>query len=157
MESIDNKENEKQLQIIIRHKELVIEGAKTLSKRLMEQGETDLAIQLLKNSYDHDNSKFSGIEWVYLKRDEEFLKIAHIQHITTNPHHPEYYPGGIKDMPPARLAEFVCDIYARSSEFGTDLRNWLKETALKRYNFSAQGKTYKAIKKFVDLLLEDPF
>jgi len=51
----------------------------------------------------------------------------------------------------------VCDWKARSTEFGSDLRVWIKEDASNKYGFSLKSSIYKKIKKFVELLLEDKF
>jgi hypothetical protein len=59
-------------------------------------------------------------------------------------------------MPPDAIAEMVCDWYARSQEMGTDLRAWIKEEALKRYDIPPTGRVAKLVKKFVDLLLDPP-
>ena len=149
----------KHLQALKRHINLVIDAAQLLGERLIEQGEVDLGINLIKNSFLHDNSKFKGIEWNYLNRDTEDgekLKLAHLQHVSTNEHHPEYW-GNINDMPEVYLAELTCDWYSRGQEQGTDLREWIKTEATERFDFSPQGKAYKLIKKFVDLLLDEPF
>ena len=120
-------------------------------------------MQLIANSQIHDNSKIQpGIEWQYLRDDlkdkePELFKAAHLQHVTNNPHHPEFWPNGVKDMPPVYVAEMVCDWHARSSEFGSALREWVKEKASKRFGFTVQGHTYKLIKKYLDLLLDTPF
>ena len=52
-------------------------------------------------------------------------------HAETNPHHPEYWHG-IENMPKVYIAEMVCDWYARSNEFGSDLREWVKDKATKK-------------------------
>lgn len=109
----------------------------------------------------HDNSKFRGGEWEYLNdvtknsKPELFDAIVK-EHCESNPHHPEYW-GNIQSMPTVYLAEMVCDWKARSDEFGTDLRIWVKESAAKRWSFSLQGRVYREIKEFLDLLLDKKF
>src|SRR5450755_1045681 len=80
----------------------------------------------------HDASKFHGIEWEYLHKTGEVpadrLQLAVEHHRRTNEHHPEYW-GGIDNMPEIFVAEMVCDWYARSQEFGTDLRVWIRGQA----------------------------
>ncbi len=123
---------------------------------------------MIANGQIHDNSKFYGIEWEYLndgswpfsEENEERMngfKIAIKEHLTKNPHHPEYWTGGIDEMPRLYLAEFICDTKSRSSEFGSDYMEWLKEKATKKFKFSLHGKVYKELKYFVDILLEDKF
>ena len=144
---------------VLRHIKNVQEAAKLLGERLIDRGEKDLGRILIANSMIHDNSKFFGIEWEYMSAEEtnkEKLQLAVLQHVTTNPHHPEYW-GDIKDMPRIYLAEMVCDWHARSVEFGTDLRDWIKNAALEKYGITTQTKVYKTIKEFVDLLLDNPF
>ena len=60
-------------------------------------------------------------------------------------------------MNDAQIAEMVCDWYARQSEMGTDFRSFIRIDAPKRWGFSIRSKTYRTIKKFVDLLLDPVF
>jgi len=115
----------KRLKNILRHIKLVQDAAQILGDRLIEKGKSDIAKMLIANSFIHDNSKFYGIEWEYLTNDDDVskdkLEIAISHHVSINPHHPEYW-GGVENMPIVFIAEMVCDLYARSIEFGTDLR-----------------------------------
>jgi len=154
-------ENVKHLDNLLRHIKLVQDACNVIGNKLIDQGEVEFGKNLIANGLLHDNSKFYGIEWDFLHRiDEEVskdkLQMAIHQHVTTNKHHPEYW-GGIGNMPDIYIAEFVADTYARSSEFGSDYRLWLKESASKRFNLSLQSICYKKIKKFTDLLLGKPF
>ena len=122
------------------------------------ESEIQFAYTLMANGLKHDNSKFSGIEKEHLivgNEDTEKLQLAFLQHVMSNDHHPEKW-GNINDMPEIYLAEIACDWFARSNEAGTDLRQWIKEEAVPKYNMSQQGKAYRLIKKYVDLLLNDP-
>ena len=152
-----NEIKQKHLRSLLRHIKLVQDACQLLGERLIEIGHEEFGIILIKNSLSHDQTKLMGIEWDYLVRDEdpEKLALAVRQHWTSNPHHPEYW-GNINDMPPIYMAEMVCDCYARSAEFGTDLRGWLKNDATKKFGMSPQGKAYKQIRQYVDLLLDDP-
>lgn len=150
------------LKALIRHIENVKDSCHLLGERLVDKGEEDLGRQLIANSYIHDNSKFFGIEWLYLndetkEKQPALFEAAHLQHITTNLHHPEYWPAGIKSMPRLYVAEMVCDWKSRSSEFGSDLRTWVKDKATKRFGITVQSKEYKEIKGFIDLLLDKGF
>ncbi len=152
---------EKHLTILCRHVENVNRYCKTLGECLIENGETRTGRRLIANGYLHDHSKFQGVEWKYLRPDDkncdkELLKIAINQHVLTNKHHPEYWLG-IQNMPRIYLLEMVCDWTARSSEFGNDLREWIKDKATKKYDMTVQSKTYKEIKGIVDLMLEPLF
>lgn len=153
--------NHTHLRSVIRHITLVQQATQLLGERLIECGEAEFGLALIANGLKHDQSKFHGIEWDFLVRadDEkakEYLGIAWRQHVETNSHHPECW-GGINEMPRIYVAEMVCDCFARSQEMGTDFRKWIKEDASKKYNFSLNGKIYKQIKFFVDLLLDPEF
>lgn len=120
-------------------------------------------VELIANSMIHDYSKFRGLEWKFLRPQEDEPDIASedrmkavIQHHLTNPHHPEYW-AGIDNMPDIHIAEMVCDWHARSIDFGSDLRQWIKDRAMERYGIKPKGKTWRKIKFFLDLLLDKPF
>jgi hypothetical protein len=150
---------------IARHIRNVEDNCLILGEKLIERGEIELGKQLIANGYVHDASKFAGIEFEYMApgapSSEESaklkMKLAVHQHNSTNLHHAEAWPGGIKSMPRVYLCECACDWKARSEEFGTDLRQWINEEATKRYNFTANDPVYKEIMEFVDLLCPKPF
>lgn len=147
-----------------RHIHNVQESGYLLAERLRKRagdGDLELAHELVINIHVHDHSKFKGIEWEYLhdeikESDPEKFKLAWEQHVKTNEHHPEFW-FGISNMPRVFVAEMVCDWKARSSEFATDLREWVKTKATKKFGFTVQGKVYKEIKEFLDLLLDPAF
>ena len=151
---------EEHLDNLIRHLNLVRDACLLLGRRLMAQGRKDFGRLLIARGFAHDASKFHGIEWDYLHAGpdaaEEGLRLAIEQHRRTNPHHPEFW-GGVASMPEICVAEMVCDWYARSQEFGTDLREWIEEEAVKNYGIDSGGEQYRWIRKFVDLLLQDSF
>ena len=154
-------DDEKPVRILVRHIRNVQDECGLLAERLIEQGKKDLARALLANSMLHDNSKFRGAEWDYLGEETkinspEQFKAAVKQHQFTNQHHPEYW-GGIQEMPDVYVAEMVCDWKARSGEFGTDLRDWVKTKATKRWGFTTHGRVYRVIKEYLDLLLDQRF
>ena len=60
-------------------------------------------------------------------------------------------------MPTIFVAEMVADWFARSNEFGTDIKQWVDEITLKRFKLTKKMKKYQEIKKFLGLLLEEPF
>ena len=149
---------------IARHIRNVEDNCLLLGEKLIESGEIDLGRQLIANGMVHDESKFHGIEFEYLSLNNPTeentklkLKMAVNQHRMTNKHHPEAWSGGIKDMPDVYIAEMVCDVKARSEEFGTDLRKWIDEEATKRYKFTMEDKVYKDLMRFVNLLCQTPF
>lgn len=145
---------------LVRHIDLVREACLLLGKRLMEQGRKDFGRNIIARGFKHDVSKFFGIEWDYLHagRDvpKEQLELAIRQHTRTNDHHPEFH-GGINNMAEEPIAEMVCDWYARSQEFGTSLRDWIKQNAIDKFGISLESQQYKWINQFVDILLEDHF
>jgi len=156
--------NHHHLDSVLRHIKLVQEATQLLGKRLIECDEQQFGLALIANGLRHDQSKLQGIEWDFLVRvsndddkAKEYLQIAWRQHVETNPHHPEFWPDGIHHMPRIYIAEMVCDCFARSQELGTDFRRWIKDDASNKYGFSLNGKVYKQMKYFVDLLLEPEF
>jgi hypothetical protein len=150
---------------IVRHIKNVQDNCLLMGKRLVEMGEIDFGKMLIARGFTHDNSKFFGVEWDSmnslqpLQEDKEkyTLKLCIHQHNSTNFHHPEAWPNGIQDMPDIYLAEMVCDIKARSEEFGTSLIEWIDECATKKYGFQKNDEVYKKIINFVNLLCEKPF
>ena len=155
----------KKLFSIVRHIRNVEDAGLLLAERIITAPHAttedhEFARRLIQRLRRHDNSKFEGIEWEFLHREEEdaeLLKIAILQHQQANDHHPEYFVGGISQMNDLQLAEMVCDWKARSTEMGTGLRQYIIERATVRFGFSTKTKIYKTIKKFVDLLLDDEF
>jgi hypothetical protein len=150
---------------LLRHIDHVRSDCLLLGTRLIEGGEEELGLKLIANGQIHDNSKFSGIEWLYLN-DTEFPRVdpdpnremflaALQQHVTTNPHHPEFWGSkGISDMPRLYLAELVADWHSRSSEQGTSLLDWVKDRATQRFKFSTSSRVYKELKELVLTLLD---
>ena len=152
----------KRRKALMRHVDNVRQYCDKLGEILIEKGEESLGHMLIANGFCHDQSKWHGIEWLYLNdetRDSqpELFKAAHLQHVTTNKHHPEAWEGGIHAMDRLHHAEMVCDWAARSSEFGTDLRAYLKEKATKRFDMTTQSKAYRELKELMDLLLDPAF
>lgn len=154
--------DDKRLYSILRHIEHVRESCLLLGEKLIERGEDDCGLRLIANGQIHDASKLSGSEWLYLNDETKaespsLFSSALNQHRCTNPHHPEYWSGGVKDMPRVYLAEMVCDVKSRSSEFGTDIREWVKDEFTKKYKLSCNCTQYREMKDFLDLLLEQGF
>lgn len=145
---------------LIRHKTEVLDNCVLLAKKLLEVDSKDdlLVRRLIANGYTHDTSKLvTTIEWLHLtEADEEddMLDVAIKEHNESNFHHPEAWDG-IKNMNLVSVAEMVCDWKARSSEQGTNLREWIETKATKRWGFTKRDKVYKDIMRFVNLLLEN--
>jgi hypothetical protein len=149
----------KKLEATIRHCEHVKDATELMGKRMLERGyNADFCVALIVNGRIHDASKFRGIEFEYLSfsDNKEGLKIAVEHHRTTNSHHVGFW-GKIDLMPPIFLAELVCDLYARSQEFGTDLREYLKEDFFVKHDITNGSKVGKLIREYVEILLDKPF
>lgn len=152
----------KKVDALYRHIEEVQRNCRLLAERLIEKGQEQMAVQLIRNALVHDQSKFAGIEWDYLmttpqsEEDKANLRLAISHHNRTNLHHPEAW-NGIKNMPAVYIAELVCDWKARSSEFGSSLREWIDGGAAERFGYTKRDKIYKEIMYFTKLLLDEPF
>jgi len=150
---------------ITRHIRNVQDNCILLATKLITNGEIELGRKLVMHGFQHDVSKLEGIEWdnmapgVTIQEDTAKLKLrlAVNHHNSTNLHHPECWTGGIQAMSEEYIAEMVCDWKARSEEFGSSLRDYIDEKALKRWNFTKESEVYKRIMRFVDLLCDKPF
>jgi Family of unknown function (DUF5662) len=166
-----NKKIQKQIDVtlikinnITRHIKNVEDNCILLGTKIIKKGNIELGKQLIANGFVHDASKFQGIEFEYLslnnpteENNKLKMKMAIQHHNTTNLHHAEAWPGGIHKMPDVYLAELVCDIKARSEEFGTSLMDYIDNQGVKRWGIEKDDETYKKIIGFVDLLCEQPF
>lgn len=118
--------------------------------------------QLNERYMTHDNSKWDEKEefepyvWRYWrtqwkesgKADKRFTEAfesmdvdryitkAVWHHVQHNRHHPEYHLDH-DDMTLVDLIEMVCDWYAMSEEFGTNIDEWVTYVVPRRYHFSA--------------------
>ncbi len=145
---------------IVQHIRRVQDNCILLGEKLIEGGEIDLGRQLIQRGLLHDSSKFDVVEFEHLNMDDvedARFKIALKQHQTKNAHHPEFHLGGIKEMNELDLAEFTCDVLARSQQMGTNIKEWLDETALEKYNFTKNSNVYKSIKRYLQFLIDKPF
>lgn len=145
---------------LIRYISLVRENCIVIGKKLIAAGQIDFGRLLIAKGFEHDVSKFYGVEWDFLHTgpdtDKEKMSLAVHQHVRTNQHHPEYW-GGIADMPPIAIAEMVADWGARSQEFGTSLKDWVTNVAITKYSINIESEEYRLIMKFIQLLTEDSF
>jgi hypothetical protein len=149
---------------IVRHIKNVQDNCLLLGNKLIENGEIELGVALIRNGLLHDNSKLTGIEFDHMaplqptKEETAKLKLrlAAQHHVRSNPHHAEYW-GGIKNMPEVYLAEMASDFKARSEEMGTSVHVYIQEQATKRYGFSENDDVYKQIMRFVNMLCIKPF
>ncbi len=141
---------------VLNHIKNVQRNCYKLGLKLIRIGETEFGRNLIANGQIHDNSKFKGIEFEELFSECDLLETAVKHHNTTNYHHPECW-GSIQKMPDIYLAEFVCDTSARSSEFGSDIKQWMREKATIKYGFEMTDEVGRKITYYLDLLLEKPF
>lgn len=152
--------DEERLDALIRHIDLVRDACVRLGKRLVALGRPDFGRLLIARGYVHDASKFYGIEWDHLAGDpgepDSARELAIAHHRATNDHHPEYW-GDFENMPEVCVAEMACDLYARSQEFGTDLRQWIREKAVPRYDIDPACRQMRWLEGFVEALLGRPF
>jgi hypothetical protein len=162
---VNAQETMDKIRAIARHIRNVQDNCLLLGEKLIANGELELGKQLIANGFEHDLSKFRGIEFEFMApgtlSEEEGaklkLKLAIQQHNTTNKHHPENWAKAINDMPDVFLAEMVCDWKSRSEEFGTALRDWIDITATKKWNFVKNDEIYERVMKYVDMVCEKPF
>lgn len=118
---------------------------------------------------EHDKSKFSNEEklpyiwFTWMKKkdvvlDNSIKEIVNIKfngawkhHLSKNPHHPEYWIhhyNDIRKMSDMAIAEYVCDIYGMSIEFGGSPREFI-DRKNKGFQFDS-GQLH-----YIDLLMSD--
>jgi len=148
--------DEQKIEVVLSHIKNVQRNCIKLGMCFIKNGDIELGRNLIANGMIHDNSKFKGIEWEHLFKGSYILKDVVSHHNTTNPHHPEFW-GSIHDMPRLYVAEMVCDVTARSQEFGSGVREWIYETAVDKYDFKMTDEVGLLIADYLDLLLEKPF
>lgn len=145
---------------LIRHIGLVREACILMGKRLIKSGRVEFGRLLIAKGFEHDVSKFYGIEFEFLHAgpdvDKDSLYLAIRHHSSTNQHHPEYH-GGIENMPELAVYEMVADWYARAQEFGTCLRDWIDEVAVEKFKINVSGEVKSWIDKATNILLESAF
>lgn len=144
----------KRLRQIMRHIEDVREDCEVLGTNLIDRGEFEIGRTLIQHGLIHDASKLEGIEWEHLGVANDPLHgEAWLHHVHGNAHHPEFWDS-IHAMERVYVCELVCDWHSRSSELGTNLREWITSVAMPRYHFSITDQVGKDIEEFVELLLE---
>lgn len=145
---------------LTRHIDLVRAACTLMGKRLISSGRVEFGRLIIARGYEHDVSKFYGIEWDYMHAGKdtpkEQLSLAIHQHVRTNQHHPEYW-GSIENMPELAVYEMVADWYARSQEFGTCLRDWINEVAVEKFQININGEVKAWIDNATNTILESAF
>lgn len=144
------------VEIILSHIKKVESHMQKLAKLYLPE-DKDFALGLLQRSRTHDVSKFDWFEFDNLWPDSPQFEKALKEHREGNSHHVEYHKRGLKGMSNVDIAEMVCDCFARSNEFGTDIRKWFEEEATKRYGFEMNDEEGKYITEVLDLLLSPKF
>lgn len=158
---------EEHIDDLVRHLNLVRDACLLMGKRLICEGEEEknqdkinLGIKIIARGFNHDPTKFFGIEFDFLHAGSDIpiekLNSAIKQHTVTNDHHVEYW-GSIENMPKECIAEMVCDCYARGQERGTNTRQWFLEEAVPKYNIDTDSKQWKWIQECLNLLLQTSF
>lgn len=153
-----------QIKDTIEHKKHVLDAGYKLAKYLLSSGKEELCISLLQRIAEHDNSKFSREELLNLssiyKTTECFTNPSYslsqnekdnIQlHWQNNSHHPEHYQN-IEEMSEIDITEMICDWYARSVQYKTDLLEFIETRQKQRFNFPEE--IYNKIIFYTKILL----
>lgn len=142
---------------LFKHLDSVRIFCRIIGYRLIEEGNYQLAHQILSAGQTHDISKLTGNEWKYLCDFEKFkgseeLEKAVQEHVSNNSHHPEFWIHGIHEMDLVSLAELVADWFSRGKEFNNPIANFLLEKGFKKYGFSAKDECFKKMNYFYNLL-----
>lgn len=133
---------------LIEHKKYVLESSKRMSQHLYEKGDYELAKEILKRAFVHDDSKLDDDEmekFLELKIKDKSFKNANSMlndyekerisvHWKKNRHHPEYFDN-VEDMKEIDIIEMVCDWFARSMQYGTDIVEFAKTRQKNRFKF----------------------
>ena len=141
---------------LLNHLDKVCVNCRKIALKLIEEGNFDLAHELIILGQQHDISKFYGSEWKYLceydlHMDNPEKLVAIKEHVENNSHHPEFY-NTIHDMPDSAIAEMVADWAARGEEFNKPIRQFLEEKAFKKYNFDETSDIFKKMNYYYKLL-----
>lgn len=140
--------SKEKIELIMRHIKHVEDNCYTLALKIVDKDE-DFALKLIQRGRMHDLSKFGAYEFEHLWSVDGKFREALIRHRAVNPHHPEYYPGGVFFMEDLDIAEMVCDCAARSAEFGTSIRDWFSQ--------SIYDSARERIDYYLNLLLHQKF
>lgn len=142
-------EYEQMFQDTMIHKRYLMASCKKLARWLEKEGATEHAAQLLERAKVHDDSKIScEDEMNALSRiihDKSCLTNASKQlspikqdsiklHWKHNTHHPEHFKTPI-DMSKLDIMEMCCDWHARSTQYHTDLLEFVKKRQEDRFHF----------------------
>lgn len=145
------------------HKQYILQSARILSRYLIENGNMDIALELVKRCSAHDDSKFSPDEiYAFIKLSnkeslknakaalDEATKEALKMHWENNSHHPEHF-ADYSMMTDLDLMEMACDCNARSMQYGTDLLNFIEIRQEERFHFPIE--MYNKFKEYCNILV----
>lgn len=142
-------EYEQMFQDTMIHKMYVKKSCDKLIAYLEREGAVEHARMLREAALEHDNSKISCEDEMRalarIVNDKSCLKDSKKQlskikqdsiklHWKHNEHHPEHYKTPI-DMPTLRRMEMCCDWHARSTQYGTDFLQFVKDRQEDRFHF----------------------
>jgi len=153
----------KNLPETLRHIQNVQRNALLMAENILKSygnaadGREEFPYQLMQLGMKHDNSKLAGYELDHLHHQDPRFEAAKKIHYSRNPHHPEFWENGIKEMTSVYVAEMVCDWAARAQEFGTSFYDWVDNHATKRFGFTKEDEVYREIMYFASMLYGEPF
>lgn len=136
------------LKELVTHKKILIDSCYKLATYFLQNGNEELALNIMRRAFVHDISKISADEFHSLNafgsyskysinKDISFSeeeKIFLNKHWAANKHHPEHWTN-INDMEEIDLIEMVCDWHARSVEFENDLLEYIEHRQKTRFAF----------------------
>ena len=132
----------------LRHKQLVIESGLTIIHYLYENHRDNEALQLARRCARHDDSKLEFDEmqaFLQLPNEGENMKNANTplsdgvtkliqKHWAHNKHHPEFFKD-YHEMTEIDIMEMVCDWHARSKQYNTNFKEFVKTRQQIRFHF----------------------
>lgn len=152
-----------QIEDTIIHKKYVLDSALKMFHYLCSVNKEELGLELLKRAVVHDNSKLEDEELYLLSRlsdrEEAFTEAEYTLnekqkqsiklHWQNNSHHPEHYKNS-SEMTELDILEMVCDWHARSTQYETDLLEFVKTRQNNRFKF--EDKMYKKIIRYCKII-----
>lgn len=139
---------------IVNHKNNVIKNGHLLAMYFAKESKYELAKTIIKLSYEHDQSKFDGIEWEgLLDVNHPKFKDALTHHRSVNKHHIEYWPS-IDHVPEEYLAELLIDLISRAQEQVKDVRVWIDEVLINRHGLKKDSMVYIKIQTWLNAIIE---
>ncbi len=142
---------------ILDHQDNVRDVGRILLKGLVDEEEFDLALSLAHRLSQHDAGKFTYIEWFGMYSDNAEVKRMAIEHHRhTNAHHLPFHGNDPQNMADVDIAEWCCDIKARSEEFGSSVQDFVKRFAEER-GIKPHSYFLKKATHYFNLILKPPF